>query len=834
MTPAKPASQAPRQKTIVNSFDTRMPQTRAMAGSSTPARIIAPRRVRSRSAHSATANTTAIRLMASRYVGKLRPSAEVAPRRAGGVAMRIGSPVHTMRHTSATMNERPSVTSTWASSAPGNRRKTNRSTIPPKRATPSPLRMAAVQKSTPRAIRLVARYAPSMKNEPWVRLGIRMSPKIKEKPAERRKRRPPSVMLLTASSSHRFTPGGPGSALQRRIVARVDRLREKPLLVVRPELADLRIRLDGRVDEPVPLPFAAPDIEVADDVAEVVEAERPARGIGEGHAPQRLDEVFAVVGLAARLLEGGLRHHAVDVESRGVSPRDVAVLAHHPVDELLVARGVDVVRVEVARDHADRLVPEGLQEGVVTRGRTGHHGEIEPLILVLLHELQRIRPREALDDRVGAADLHDVGRVVRRHQRRPQFLHDPPARILEDPLEAPHLLVAECEVVGEGDEALEFELLRGVVGQGVHALRGGGGGADEEGIGLALGHVFGRREAQDRHLRLGGVVADGQKLEGCQRPQDHVDVVALDELLRLGLGARGIASSVRHDQLDLPAGEDVVAVLQEADHALLHLDASRGERPRLHGQEPDLDGLLLREGGRPREGGSGRGADQEVPTREPRRHGLLLWRACAWRTCTAGGLAGDLQARGLVGHLAADGHVTNLLPEAIDLGQDLLVRLLDVDGIGDGHPAWTSRQPEHFGAVALGIQEVAADGARVVDHVLDAIALGAETPVEVAEIVECLHAHRDLLDQVRIVRAGPSAHQGDFMVDGLRIRAEEDDAETPVLLGHLHAHDVAVESDHALEVAHVDADVSESYHPRHGLSPPPRGSVVAQSILQFG
>src|SRR5215472_3335873 len=136
-----------------------------------------------------------------------------------------------------------------------------------------------------------------MKNEPWVRLGIRMSPKINEKPAERRKRRPPSVMLLTASSSHRLTPGGPGSALQRRIVARVDRLREKPLLVVGPELADLWIRLDGRVDEPVALPLAASDIEVADHIAEVVEAERPARGIGERHAPQGLDELFAVVRL---------------------------------------------------------------------------------------------------------------------------------------------------------------------------------------------------------------------------------------------------------------------------------------------------------------------------------------------------------------------------------------------------------------------------------------------------------------------------------------------------------------------------------------------------------
>ena len=43
-----------------------------------------------------------------------------------------------------------------------------------------------------------------MKKEPWLKLGIRISPKISEKPAASRKRSPPSVMLLTASSSVRF------------------------------------------------------------------------------------------------------------------------------------------------------------------------------------------------------------------------------------------------------------------------------------------------------------------------------------------------------------------------------------------------------------------------------------------------------------------------------------------------------------------------------------------------------------------------------------------------------------------------------------------------------
>ena len=43
-----------------------------------------------------------------------------------------------------------------------------------------------------------------MKNEPCVRFGIRMSPKMSEKPADSRNSRPPSVTLLTASTSQRL------------------------------------------------------------------------------------------------------------------------------------------------------------------------------------------------------------------------------------------------------------------------------------------------------------------------------------------------------------------------------------------------------------------------------------------------------------------------------------------------------------------------------------------------------------------------------------------------------------------------------------------------------
>ena len=80
-----------------------------------------------------------------------------------------------------------------------------------------------------------------------------------------------------------------------------------------------------------------------------------------------------------------------------------------------------------------------------------------------------------------------------------------------------------------------------------------------------------------------------------------------------------------------------------------------------------------------------------------------------------------------------------------------VVRLVDVDGLGDRHPARPARQPEHLGAVALGVEEVAADRARVVDDPLDAVAVGPQAPMEVAKVVEARDPHRDLLDEMRVV-----------------------------------------------------------------------------------
>src|SRR5262245_50986380 len=118
-----------------------------------------------------------------------------------------------------------------------------------------------------------------------------------------------------------------------------------------------------------------------------------------------------------------------------------------------------------------------------------------------------------------AADLRQIRCVVGRHQRRPELLDDPPAQVLEDPLEPAHLLVAEREVVRDGDDALELHLLRRVVRQRVHVLRLGPLLPHEVRIGPALRHVLGSGQAQDWHLGLRGVVADGEQLERRERPK---------------------------------------------------------------------------------------------------------------------------------------------------------------------------------------------------------------------------------------------------------------------------------------------------------------------------
>src|SRR4029078_8498128 len=138
-----------------------------------------------------------------------------------------------------------------------------------------------------------------MNSEPCVRFGMRINPKIREKPADKRNSSPPKVMLLTAntrqkdiaavfphSSSRKSTAGAfapPAARLvsgfDRREVARIDRLLQEILFVVSPELTHVVVGLDRLVDQLAVRLFEVADKDIADHVAKVVELDRPARRV---------------------------------------------------------------------------------------------------------------------------------------------------------------------------------------------------------------------------------------------------------------------------------------------------------------------------------------------------------------------------------------------------------------------------------------------------------------------------------------------------------------------------------------------------------------------------
>src|SRR6266508_3835341 len=222
-----------------------------------------------------------------------------------------------------------------------------------------------------------------MKNAPCARLGMRISPKISEKPDDNRNKRPPKATLFSVwmiqncdcidglllgghipahhaviagldpaihPSSKRWTPGSsPGvtrggadeselllEVLRRRVVARIDRILQELVLLIGPELAHVGIGLDHRVDVTPVLLLDLADIDVADDVAEFVEPHRAAQGVRHLRLPERLYERVFVLGLAVDCLERLLEHLAAEIGLRGIDAGVNLVVAADRFDELLV------------------------------------------------------------------------------------------------------------------------------------------------------------------------------------------------------------------------------------------------------------------------------------------------------------------------------------------------------------------------------------------------------------------------------------------------------------------------------------------------------------------
>src|SRR2546425_598957 len=230
-----------------------------------------------------------------------------------GAASGIGSPPQIIRHRSATMNEMPSVTSTCPSGLPVSGRRIRRSSNPPQRATARAASSAASQRFGTILRTDTPRYAPSINSEPCVRFAIRISPKISENPAARRNSSPPKARLFRVWIIQNCMIGDAGTSaragalalsvslgldvLRRRPVARIHRVLQELLLVIRPELAHVRIRVDDRIDQASFLALDLADIDIAYDVAVHVEGHRPTRRFGLDRA-QRLHEGMLVLDLA--------------------------------------------------------------------------------------------------------------------------------------------------------------------------------------------------------------------------------------------------------------------------------------------------------------------------------------------------------------------------------------------------------------------------------------------------------------------------------------------------------------------------------------------------------
>ena len=358
-----------------------------------------------------------------------------------------------------------------------------------------------------------------------------------------------------------------------------------------------------------------------DRLAVPVEADGPARGVGDGHAAERLEEGVGVLDLAADLLEGVLQEEPRRVGADRVVARVGAEGLLVGADEGAVRRRVERGAVVHRRDDAERLVTHVPQQRLVHGGlvRQERDRAPEPGVLELLEEAERGDAGEADEDGVDvAAELADVGRLVRRAERGPELLDDLAARVLEGLVEARHHLVAEGEVVRDGRDFPVPERLRGVGAEGHGRLARGRGRAHEELGRLALGQVVGGGARRDRRDALGvHVRRERVGLEGGQGAEDDVDSALLDQLAGSRERAGGLATAVDDRQLDAPAGERALLLLEEQLDAVLHLFAGRRERPGQDRDEADADPLLRR--------GRRRGEDGERRERESTNdHARLL------------------------------------------------------------------------------------------------------------------------------------------------------------------------------------------------------------------
>src|SRR5713101_6387684 len=188
--------------------------------------------------------------------------------------------------------------------------------------------------------------------------------------------------------------------LRRRGVARIDRILQELVLLVGPELADVGIGLDDGVDVFAALLLHLADIAVADHVAELVEPYRAAQRVRHFRVLERLDEDVLVLSLAADRLERMLQDLAAEIGLGRVDARIALVVAADRLDEFFVDGIVELGRVPVAGDGAERIFAHLLQQLLVDRGEAAEDLNLVAVFSELLDDLESVRPGMAGINRV--------------------------------------------------------------------------------------------------------------------------------------------------------------------------------------------------------------------------------------------------------------------------------------------------------------------------------------------------------------------------------------------------------------------------------------------------
>src|SRR3989441_889458 len=381
----------------------------------------------------------------------------------------------------------------------------------------------------------------------------------------------------------------------RRELPRVHGLLQELLRVVLPELAHMRVRVDDGVLQLAADALDFADVDVLRRVAVSVHLHRAAGRVGDPHPAQRGHERRAILDVAADRLDRLAYQSGALVAVLAVEARRARVRLLVGGSESLVRRRVERGGVVMRADHAERLVAELRQDVLVAVGAVGDE-RLAPqrALRVLLGEQERPASQRVDEHRVGIlAHLAEVRRMALQFGRPPDFRDPLPAVVLERLMEAAHRLPAERVVEPDHDDLLVAERLGRELPERVHVAAGGEAGTDEPLRPLALREVVGgvdRVEGRDplrldvRHERIGDVRQDDAG--------EHVHLVVLDELARLGERGRRLAFVVLEDDLELPAARLPARLLPVQLAAAVHVLAGGGDGARQGRDEADLDRSL--------------------------------------------------------------------------------------------------------------------------------------------------------------------------------------------------------------------------------------------------